>query len=160
MAVIAVILGGPVARGSILDSRSDTAFFTEQPRLLAGFPTLESVVPMPQNINPFNRQKVRLNCVVQVIKKNAPVKGAKGTFSAELAAMNNIAGTFDRVVLGSGKFKADSGGRAVFGLNIPTELFADGFKVGDTSAWSYTRVDFTKRKGTYALLTCELAARK
>jgi hypothetical protein len=162
MTLVATILGPSVANaaGSLLDSRSDTAFFAETTRLLASFPTLESVVPMPQNINPFNRQRVRLNCVVHVIKRNSPAKGAKGAFSAKLVVMNNTTDTFDTVALGSGKFKANSDGQAAFGLEIPTKLFAEGFKAGDISAWSHTNVDFTKRRGTYALLTCELTARK
>lgn len=156
-----LLWSGPgFAAGSVLDSPSDTSFFSQDVRPLASTPPLESLVPMPLNINPFNRRKVRESCLVQVIKRTAAVKGAKGTFTAQLMVMSEARGTFVALDLGSGKFKTDRDGRVAFDFDIPTDLFAEGFKQGDISAWAHSRVEFTKRKGTYASLRCDIAARK
>ena len=148
------------AANTVLDNRGDTTFFAETPRLLANFPTLESLVPMPLNINPFNRKRVQQSCAVQVYKRTSPVKGAKGTFSGKLVVMDNSKATFKTVDLASGKFRTDADGNATFEYDIATKLFAEGFKSGSISAWSYARIDFAKRKGSWALLRCGVTARK
>lgn len=150
----------PGMADSLLDSRGDSAFFSSQSRPLAKFPTLESLVPMPLNINPFNRQRVRVRCVLQVIKRSAPVRGAKGRFAARLVLMDNAAGTFHSTEMTSGKFKSDADGQVIFTFDVPTDMFAQGFRNGEISAWSHASVVFSKRKATYALLRCDVTARK
>lgn len=160
VAAVSTVSAPAFGAQTVLDNNGDTSFFTPTPRPLANFPAFESLVPMPLNINPFNRNRVQQNCVVQAVKKAAPIKGAKGVFAGKLVVMDNSTGTFETVVLASGKFKTNSDGLAVFSYDIATDLFAKGFKSGSISAWSYARVEFAKRKATYGLLHCSVTARK
>lgn len=158
---LGVMMGPPPARSeSQLSSQGDTFFFTTAARPLADFPPLESVVPMPQNINPMNRKKVHEYCSVQVAKRGDPVPSGKGSYVATLVVMDRATKTFTSTTLSSGKIRTGSEGVALFDFIIPTELFASGFKSGDISAWSYARLEFRKRKATYAMLSCDLRAKK
>ena len=165
---LAVLFGGAMlllvsereAEAGVLDSRGDTSFFSGEVRPLANFPPLESVVPMPLNINPFNRKRVRQSCTVQVVRRNAPLKSARGEYEAHLVLMDNKAGTFESFELSTGKLRTDPDGEARLEFDIPTDLFAEGFKSGTVSAWSHTRLELTKRKGSFAFLRCGLSAKK
>ena len=143
-----------------LNSRGNTAFLTDKTRLLKDMPRLESLVPMPQNINPQNRKRVRGSCRVQVVKGGAPVRGAKGTYESRLVVLDGLTGSFESFAVASGKLRTDREGGFSFDLEIPTSLFAAGFKSGDTAAWAMTSVEFKKRKGSFASIGCDVGARK
>ena len=155
-----VIVPAREVEAGILDSRGDTSFFSGEVRPLADFPALESVVPMPLNINPFNRRRVRQSCTVQVVRRNAPLKSARGEYVSHLVLMDHRAGTFKSIELSAGKLKTDPGGEARLEFDIATDLFAEGFKSGNVSAWSHTRLEFIKRKGSFAFLRCAVTAKK
>ena len=159
-AVILVAGGSAAVADGFLNSRGNTTFFTDTTRPLKDMPTLESLVPMPQNINPMNRKRVRGACDLQVVKGGAPVRRAKGTFNSRLIVLDHLTGTFEIFPLTSGRVKTDAEGGFSFDLEIATELFADGFRAGATSAWALTTVEFKKRKGSFASLDCDVAARR
>ena len=157
--VLAIVpLGASAA--SVLDHRGDTSFYSPEVRPFENFPPLESIVPMPLNINPFNRQRVRETCVIQAIRQNRPARGVKGVLSAKLLVLDRRSATYSSVDLASSKFKTDDAGQASMTFDVRTDLFAEGFRAGEIGAWSYTVVEFTKRKGTFALLGCDISARK
>lgn len=161
VAALVLAAGGSAALAEgFLNSRGNTTFFTDTTRLLKDMPTLESLVPMPQNINPMNRKRVRGDCTLQVVKGGAPVRSAKGTFRSQLMVLDHLTGTFEVFPLANGKLKTDAEGGFAFDLEIATALFAEGFRAGDTSAWALTTVEFKKRKGSFASLDCDVAARR
>jgi hypothetical protein len=110
------------------------------------FPPFESLVPIPNVIDPFAQQMVFFSCFVDARKNGNGVKKVKGVFETDLIVLDNLTGETDRFPVGSGKFKTNSDGQALFDFEFPTEIFADGFESGDVSAWSYTRTDFTNKK--------------
>ena len=138
----------------------DSFFQTTSPCPLKEFPTFEAIVPIPNIIDPFDDDIIPLFCQIRAKKKGNPVNKAKGTFSSELYVLHNTTGMFEVIDLGSGKFKTGEEGIDSFELEIPAPLFADGFESGDVSAWSYTRADFTKKKGDTAEMLCNSSGNK
>ena len=121
-------------------------FQTSPPCPLKRFPTLEALATVPLIVDPFEQDIIPLFCQISVSKGGNPVKGAKGNFESALVVIDNETGMVETFSLGDGKFKTNSDGFAGFDFEIPAPLFADGFESGDVSAWSYTRVDFKKKK--------------
>lgn len=130
-------------------------FFASPPCPVKQFPTFESIVPVPNIVDPFQQDLIPMFCQVEVTREGKGVKKAKGTFETELVVIDNNTGEAESFPIGSGKFKTNSLGRDSFDFDLPAELFADGFESGDVSAWSYTRTDFTnKKKGNQANVSC------
>lgn len=133
-----------------------SSFFSASPPCPVNqFPTLESIVPMPQILDPFEEDLIPMFCQVQVAKGEKPVKKVKGTFFADLIVLDNETGELERFPVKSGRFKTNRDGISEFDFDLPAEIFADGFESGDVSAWSYTRTSFSnKKKGDRAAVSC------
>ncbi len=142
------------------DNFAGSFFTTSSPSPLKQFPTFESINPVPAIIDPFHQDIILVLCQVSAEKHGQPVKGARGKFKSELYVLDNTSGTFATFDVGSGKFKTNSHGFDRFEFDLPPEFFADGFESGDVSAWSYTRTDFTSKKGTHAIVICDTLASK
>lgn len=142
------------------DFKSQTTFgsnfFNSSPPCpLRDFPTFENIAPVPSVFDTDIFDDAFFQCFVDVQKKGKGVNKAKGTFETELIVRHNTTGMFEIFPIDSGKFKTNDEGFDSFDFDIPTELFADGFESGDTSAWSYTRADFTnKKKADSAAVQC------
>lgn len=109
-------------------------------------PTLEMVTPIVSILDPFDSAVTKVTCFIITLRGGDPVKKVKGKYNSELIVRDNRTGDFESFEIGSGRFKTNKEGRAMFDLDIPTAIFADGFESGDVSAWSYTRTDFTNGK--------------
>ena len=121
-------------------------FSTDSPCPFGEVLSSEIVTPVPAVIDPFEQDLIPVFCSIQVRKHGNPVANAKGNYTNELIVLDNNTGEVERFPLGGGKFKTNSNGTANLDFEIPAPMFADGFESGDVSAWSYTRVDPTKKK--------------
>ncbi len=151
---------GVAGDNAFFDNFGGSFFSADKPCPLKQFPTFESVIPIPSFIDPFEQDLIPVFCQIQVENNGKPTKGARGRYTSELRVLDNNTGEFESFSVGSGKFKTNSSGSAAFDLEIPAEIFADGFESGDVSAWSYTRTDFTKKKGTFAGQSCDVGSSK
>ena len=122
---------------------------------LKDFPDLESLVPVPTLIDPIEDDLVGFSCYFAVTKDENPVKKATGKFTSKLVVLDNTTGTFETFDIATSKLKTDEFGLGEYNFEIPTALFAVGFKSGDTSAWAHTRLDLkTKKMADTALVGC------
>ncbi len=145
---------------AFIDNFGGSFFSADKPCPLKQFPTFESIIPVPSFVDPFEQDLIPVFCQLQVENKGKPKKGARGRYTSELRVFDNNTGEFESFPVGSGKFKTNSSGTAVFDFDLPAEIFADGFESGDVSAWSYTRTDFTRKKGTFAAQSCDIGSGK
>ncbi|MFQ5528408.1 MAG: hypothetical protein ACE5GX_19415 [Thermoanaerobaculia bacterium] len=137
----------------------DSLVTASTPHPVKEFPTFESIVHVPRIFDPLQQDFLAIFCDVKVTKQGEGVKKVKGTYMSELFVFDNDSETVEISPLGSGKFKTDGNGFDNFALDVPVPLFIDGFESGDTSAWTYTRVEFTnKKKSAFASVSCVKAA--
>ncbi len=123
------------------------------------FPTFESIAPIPGSFPPPLSDFLPVFCTLQVTRDQQGVKKAKGTYTAQLLVRDNETGLVETHDIDSGTFRTGRGGFADWQIEIPPDLiFADGFESGNTSAWSYTRTDFSnKKKANNVALSCSAA---
>lgn len=159
--LVLVLLPMLAVAGSAGDSKAQfgagASFFTVSPACPARqFPTFEAIVPVPAIFDPFNQDLARILCQVQVKREGKGVKRVKGKYESELIVRDNNTNDLDAFRTGSGVWRTDKEGRARFAIEIPAEIFADGFESGDVSAWSYIRTDLTnKKRGDTATVQCD-----
>ena len=123
-----------------------SVFVVSPPHPAKQLPTFEVVTPIPEIVDLAVQDFVPISCRVHVEKAGNGLKGIKGSYTSHLIVRDNMTGELDAFPVDSGGFKTNKRGIATFALDMPTQLFADGFESGDVSAWSYTRGNFKKRK--------------
>lgn len=162
--LLATLTVSPVAAlaadSGFANNNGASVFFSDEPLLLRKFPTLESVVPVPSIADPSGQGAIRVSCRVSAKDDGAPIKGAKGNYRAELFVIDRDTGMSEIFPLQSGAFRTKANGVRRFHFEIPPAIFAEGFESGDISAWSYTRTDYKKKKGTFGALDCDVTVMK
>ncbi|MCP4200844.1 MAG: hypothetical protein GY769_02790 [bacterium] len=149
------------ADSGFANNNGASVFFSDEPSLLRKFPTLESVVPVPSIADVSGRTVIPISCRVRAEDSGGPVKGARGTYRAELLVLDRGTGMSEIFPLKSGTFRTKTNGVSRFKIEIPTAIFAGGFESGGVSAWSYARTAFKKKtKGTFGALDCDVTVMK
>ena len=158
LAAAAVILASAAvlnAGDSVFQSTLGDSFFSSNKPCKAGdIPPLEVLAPVPAIVDPFEDDIIPVFCQLSVEKNGRGVNRAKADFTSELIVRDNNTGMFEVFPLDSGKLTTNSDGIDSFDFEIPAPLFADGFESGDVSAWSYTRVERTKKKSKQDKVAC------
>ena len=151
------VLAAPAWSGdSAFQSTFGSNFFNVNPPCpVKQFPTFESILPVPAIADPVQQRFLPILCQIQVSRNEKGVRKAKGNFVSEVLVLDLNSGEGELFTVESGKFTTNKDGVAKVQYEVDMQIFTDGFETGDTSAWSYTRADFSNGKKASAVsITC------